>query len=55
MRKHFNTLENIGKLSHPFYNNSVLVKVGRKYLYFKTENNNIIKIDMNKYFAQFCI
>jgi hypothetical protein len=55
MKKYFNTIENLGKLSHPFHNNSTLVKVGHKYLYFKLENNKIIKIDMNKYFSQFCI
>jgi len=50
-RKNFETVR------HPFYNYSLLTKVGNKYLYFLVRKNckfETIKIDMNKYFAQFC-
>jgi len=44
---------NFETVRHPFINNSVLVKVGNKFLYFQT-NNGIKKVNMNTFFAQFC-
>lgn len=46
------------RCGHPYYNDSMLKKVGNKYLYFLYKNESgkfvIIKKDMNAFFAAFC-
>lgn len=46
------------RCGHPMYNNSMLKKVGNKYLYFwyKQSNGNIktIKVDMEIYYFAYC-
>lgn len=46
------------RCGHPYYNNSLLRKVGNKYLHFmyKKENGEfvMIKMDMNLFYSNFC-
>lgn len=46
------------RCGHPYYNNSLLKKVGNKYLHFmyKKESGEfiMIKMDMNLFFSNFC-
>jgi hypothetical protein len=44
---------NFETVRHPFINDSVLVKVGHKYLYFLTRQGTK-KVDMYKFFAAYC-
>lgn len=46
------------RCGHPMYNNSMLIKVGNKYLYFlyKASDGSIktIKKNMEQYYADYC-
>jgi len=46
------------RCGHPYYNNSMLRKVGNKYLYFMYKKQNgsfmTVKMDMNLFYSNFC-
>lgn len=49
---------NFEPVRHPYYNNSLLTKIGHKYLYFAIKSDSgkffVKKIDMNSFFNSFC-